>query len=124
MFISVQRMKLLSLFNDELNVHIIKLVHKCLVRVIAQYKFALRSRKGGYNGLPPTPVHLLHIKFHHYQRKRTIFIHVCGRRPVSMAARSKASTVFGRSNIGIAGSNTARGIRTSLWDKRIHGNGG
>jgi hypothetical protein len=30
--------------------------------------------------------------------------------PVSTAARSKASTVFGRSNIGIAGSNPARGM--------------
>jgi hypothetical protein len=31
-----------------------------------------------------------------------------------MAARSKASTVFGRSNIGIAGSNPARGMDVCL----------
>jgi hypothetical protein len=31
-----------------------------------------------------------------------------GSKPVSIAERSKASTVFGRSNIGIAGSNPAR----------------
>jgi hypothetical protein len=30
--------------------------------------------------------------------------------PVSMAERSKASTVFGRSNIGIAGSNPSSGM--------------
>jgi len=30
--------------------------------------------------------------------------------PVSIAARSKASTVFGRSNIGIVDSNPARGM--------------
>jgi hypothetical protein len=34
--------------------------------------------------------------------------------PVSMAVRSKASTVFGRSNIGIAGSNPARGMDVCL----------
>jgi hypothetical protein len=31
-----------------------------------------------------------------------------------MAARSKSSTVFGRSNIGIAGSNPARGMNVCL----------
>jgi hypothetical protein len=30
--------------------------------------------------------------------------------PVSIAAQSKASTVFGRSNIGIAGLNPSRGM--------------
>jgi hypothetical protein len=34
--------------------------------------------------------------------------------PVSVVARSKASTVFGRSNIGITGSNPARGIDVCL----------
>jgi hypothetical protein len=34
--------------------------------------------------------------------------------PVPMAARSRASTVFGRSNIGIAGSNTARSMDVCL----------
>jgi hypothetical protein len=34
--------------------------------------------------------------------------------PVSIVARSKASTVFGRSNIGIAGSNPARGMDVCL----------
>jgi hypothetical protein len=34
--------------------------------------------------------------------------------PVSIAARSKAITVFGRSNIGIAGSNPARGMDVCL----------
>jgi hypothetical protein len=34
--------------------------------------------------------------------------------PVSTAARSKASTVFGRSNIGIAGSNPSRGMDVCL----------
>jgi hypothetical protein len=35
--------------------------------------------------------------------------------PVSMAGRSKASTVFGRSNIGIAGSNPARGMDVCVF---------
>jgi hypothetical protein len=34
--------------------------------------------------------------------------------PVPIAARSKARTVFGRSNIGIAGSNSARGMDVCL----------
>jgi hypothetical protein len=34
--------------------------------------------------------------------------------PVSMAARSKASTVFDRSNIRIAASNPARGMDVCL----------
>jgi hypothetical protein len=34
--------------------------------------------------------------------------------PVSMAERSKASTVFGRSNIGIAGLNPTRGMDVCL----------
>jgi hypothetical protein len=34
--------------------------------------------------------------------------------PVSMAERSKPSTVFGRSNIGIAVSNPARGMDVCL----------
>jgi hypothetical protein len=34
--------------------------------------------------------------------------------PVSMAERSKANTVFGRSNIGIASSNPARGMDVCL----------
>jgi hypothetical protein len=34
--------------------------------------------------------------------------------PVSMAERSKASTVFGRSNIGIAASNPTRGMDVCL----------
>jgi Zn-dependent membrane protease YugP len=34
--------------------------------------------------------------------------------PVSMAARSRACTVFGRSNIGIAGSNPTRGMDVCL----------
>jgi hypothetical protein len=34
--------------------------------------------------------------------------------PVSIAARSKASTVFGRSNIGIVGSNRVRGMDVYL----------
>jgi hypothetical protein len=34
--------------------------------------------------------------------------------PVSMAARSKARTVFGRSNIGIAGSNHSQGMDVCL----------
>jgi hypothetical protein len=42
-----------------------------------------------------------------------IFIHG-SKLPVSIAARSKASTVFGRSNIGIAGSNPARGMDVCL----------
>jgi hypothetical protein len=33
---------------------------------------------------------------------------------ISITARSKASTVFGRSNIGIAGSNPARGMDVCL----------
>jgi hypothetical protein len=40
--------------------------------------------------------------------------YVTGNLPVSIAARSKASTVFGRSNIGIAGSNPARGMDVCL----------
>jgi hypothetical protein len=35
-------------------------------------------------------------------------------RPVSVLERSKASTVFGRSNIGITGSNPARGMDVCL----------
>jgi hypothetical protein len=35
-------------------------------------------------------------------------------KPVSMAERSKTSTVFGRSNIGIAGSNPTRGMDVCL----------
>jgi hypothetical protein len=35
-------------------------------------------------------------------------------RPVSIAARSKPSTDFGRSNIGIAGSNPAQGMDVCL----------
>jgi hypothetical protein len=35
--------------------------------------------------------------------------------PVSMAARSEASTVFGRSNTGIAGSNPVRGMDVCLF---------
>jgi hypothetical protein len=35
-------------------------------------------------------------------------------KPVSIAARSKASTVFGRSNIGIAGSNPGQGMDVCL----------
>jgi hypothetical protein len=36
------------------------------------------------------------------------------RKPVSMAERSKASTVFGRSNIGIAGSNPVQSMDVCL----------
>jgi hypothetical protein len=46
---------------------------------------------------------ILEIIYQYYSKKQ-----------VSMAERSKSSTVFGRSNIGIAGSNPARGMDVCL----------
>jgi hypothetical protein len=44
------------------------------------------------------------------EHRLTVFENRVLRSPVSIAARSKASTVFGRSNIGIAGLNPAQGM--------------
>jgi hypothetical protein len=46
--------------------------------------------------------------------KKLRFSEEMERLPVSMTERSKASTVFGRSNIGIAGSNPTRGMDVCL----------
>jgi hypothetical protein len=53
-----------------------------------------------------------------FQRPRRMCSICCMRiflkRPASVAERSKASTVFGRSNIGIAGSNPTQGMDVCL----------
>jgi hypothetical protein len=48
------------------------------------------------------------ITFQYYLTVNILFV------PISIAERSEASTVFGRSNVGMAGSNPARGMDVCL----------
>jgi hypothetical protein len=51
------------------------------------------------------------LRFFVMERNREIiFVDIYFKLPVPMDARSKARTVFGRSNTGIVGSNPARGM--------------